>query len=112
MVIMLPVVLAVMFLGMQGGLYYHARTVAIAAAQSGARAAGAQGSTGAQGAAAAADFVASAGGSGVVTGLRVSVLRTAAMATVTVRGQALSVIAGWSPTVTQSASVPVERITR
>ena len=37
--------------------------------------------------------------------------RTATTASVTVRGVALSVIPGWRPTITQSASVPVERIT-
>lgn len=109
---MLPAVLAVLFLGMQAALYYHARTVAIAAAQSGARAAGAQGGTSGQGAAAAADFVAAAGGAGVLKSTRVTVSRDVATATVTVRGQAMSVIAGWSPWLTQSATVPVERITR
>ena len=40
--ILLPALFAVLFLGMQAALYYHARTVAIAAAQEGARAAGAE----------------------------------------------------------------------
>ena len=38
MVILMPALFSIMFLGMQGALYYHARTVAIAAAQEGARA--------------------------------------------------------------------------
>ena len=38
--------------------------------------------------------------------------RTATTATVTVRGVALSVLPGWRPAITQSASVTVERITR
>ena len=42
LVILLPALFAVMFLGMQAALFYHARTVAIAAAQEGARAAGAR----------------------------------------------------------------------
>src|SRR3546814_17813268 len=42
LVILLPALFAVLFLGMQAALYYHARTVAIAAAQEGARAAGAE----------------------------------------------------------------------
>lgn len=47
MALLLSVLFLVMFLGMQVALYYHARTVAIAAAQEGARAAGAQtGTTG------------------------------------------------------------------
>ena len=42
MVILMPVLFSVMFLGLQAALFYHARTVAIAAAQQGARAAGAE----------------------------------------------------------------------
>ena len=42
MVILMPVLFSVMFLGLQAALFYHARTVAIAAAQEGARAAGAE----------------------------------------------------------------------
>jgi hypothetical protein len=38
--------------------------------------------------------------------------RSATTATVTVTGTSLSVIPGWSPAVSQSASVPVERITQ
>ncbi|MDN5805096.1 MAG: pilus assembly protein, partial [Microlunatus sp.] len=41
MVLLLPAVLTVLFAGMQAALWYHARAVAIAAAQEGARAAGA-----------------------------------------------------------------------
>ena len=112
MVLLLPALFVLMFLGMQAALYYHARTVAIAAAQEGARAAGAQaGSTG-HGAAAAQGFVADAGGEDVLTDLAVTVARTATAATVTVRGRSLSVIPGWLPVLEQSATVPVERLTR
>ena len=90
MVILMPVLFLVMFLGMQAALFYHARTVAIAAAQQGARA---------------------AGGSDVLENASVTGSRTATEATVTVQGAALSVIPGWSPIVQQSATVPVERIT-
>src|SRR3954463_10245569 len=92
LVILLPALFAVMFLGMQAALYYHARTVAIAAAQEGARAAGAEAGTTRQGAAAAVGFVADAGGDDVLTDLAVTGARTAVVATVTVRGRALSVI--------------------
>ena len=37
MVILMPVLFSVMFLGLQAALFYHARTVAIAAAQEGAQ---------------------------------------------------------------------------
>ena len=89
MVILMPVLFLVMFLGLQAALFYHARTVAIAAAQQGAR----------------------AGGSDVLENASVTGSRTATEATVTVQGAALSVIPGWSPIVQQSATVPVERIT-
>ena len=111
MVILMPVLFLVMFLGMQAALLYHARTVAIAAAQQGARAAGAETSSAGDGIAAATSFVAAAGGSDVLENASVSGSRSATQATVTVQGAALSVIPGWSPIVQQSATVPVERIT-
>ena len=111
MVIMLPLLFSVMFLGLQGALFYHARTVAIAAAQEGARAAGSETGSASEGIAVAAAFVAKAGGPDVIEGSTVSATRTLTFATVTVRGTSLSVIPGWSPVIAQSASVPVERLT-
>jgi hypothetical protein len=111
MVILLPVVFLVMFLGVQAALYYHARTVAIAAAQLGARAAGAETGTTSMGIAAASSFVAASGGADVLESASVSGSRSATAATVTVTGTSLSVIPGWSPTIRQSATVPVERLT-
>lgn len=111
LVILLPVLFAVMFLGMQAALYYHARTVAIAAAQEGARAAGGEQGKTSDGIAAAASFVDDAGGDDVLIGASASANRTATVATVTVEGRSLSVIPGWSPVVRQSATVPVERLT-
>ena len=112
MVMLMPALFSIMFLGMQGALYYHARTVAIAAAQEGARAAGGQNGTAADGLSAASSFVADAGGADVLPGVQMTSGRSATTATVTVTGTSLSVIPGWSPAVSQSASVPVERITR
>ena len=112
MVILMPALFSIMFLGMQGALYYHARTVAIAAAQEGARAAGSQDGTAAGGISAASTFVSDAGGKDVLPGAQMSGTRTVTTATVTVTGTSLSVIPGWSPAVSQSASVPVERITQ
>jgi len=100
-----------MFLGMQAALYYHARSVAIAAAQEGARAASAETGTKMEGIAAADDFVSTAGGDDVLTAVSVTADRTTTNVTVTVVGHSLSVIPGWSPTITQSASLPVERAT-
>ena len=112
MVILMPALFSIMFLGMQGALYYHARTVAIAAAQEGARAAGSQNGTAAGGISAASSFVSDAGGKDVLPGAHMTGGRSATTATMTVTGTSLSVIPGWSPTVSQSAAVPVERITQ
>ena len=100
-----------MFLGMQAALYYHARTVAIAAAEEGARAAGAETGHEADGVTAASSFIATAGGDDVLKNTTATAHRTPTNATVTVHGFSLSVIPGWHPAVTQSASVAVERVT-
>ena len=111
LVIVLPALFAVMFLGMQAALYYHARTVAIAAAQEGARAVGTETGREADGTSAANAFVTDAGGDDVLQGATCAANRTATTATVTVRGFSLSVVPGWTPEVEQSATVPVERLT-
>lgn len=111
LVVLLPALFAVMFLGMQAALYYHARTVAIAAAQEGARAAGSENGQLADGVSAASGFVADAGGDDVLTAASATAERSATTATVTVHGFSLSVIPGWRPAITQSATVPVERLT-
>jgi Flp pilus assembly protein TadG len=110
LVILLPVLFAVMLLGMQAALYYHARTVAIAAAQEGARAAGAENGREADGRRAANAFVSEAGGDEVLQRASSTANRTATTASVTVQGFSLSVIPGWAPMVKQSAAVPVERL--
>ena len=68
LVILLPALFAVMFLGMQAALFYHARTVAIAAAQEGAKAAGGENGKESDGVQAAEAFIAEAGGDDVLTG--------------------------------------------
>jgi Flp pilus assembly protein TadG len=110
LLLVLPALFAVLFLGMQGALYYHARTVAIAAAQEGARAAAAEHASTADGAAAAGAYLAAAGRD-VLLDPDVRTSRTTTTASVTVRGTAMSVLPGWRPLVTQSASAPVERLT-
>ena len=111
MVILLPAMFAVMFLGMQAALVYHARTLAIASAQEGARAAGAENGTVAAGIGTARDYLAATAGDSL-TATTVTGQRSATTATVTVHGVALSVLPGWRPDITQSSSVTVERITR
>lgn len=110
--VLLPVLFGVMFLGLQAALVYHARTVALAAAADGARAAAVEGGTTGDGAAAAADFLAQAGGTDVLEQTAVTAGRSGGSATVTVTGNALTVLPGWHPHIAQTASLPVERITR
>ena len=110
LVILLPALFAVMFLGMQAALIYHARTVAIAAAQEGARAAGAENGQTSDGIKAAHSFISDAGGE-ILTGTHTTANRTPRTVTVSVTGHSLSVIPGWNPTIKQSASLPVERLT-
>lgn len=111
LVILLPALFALMFMGMQAALFYQARTVAIAAAQQGARAAGAEQARESDGVGAADDFLAEAGGDDVMTRTSVTADRTSTTATVTVSGFSLSVIPGWKVRITQSATAPVERLT-
>ena len=108
----MPALFSIMFLGMQAALYYHARSVAIASAQEGARTAGAQDQNLRAGLQAASSFLADAGGNDVLKGAAVRGSRSATNASVTVTGTSLSVVPGWSISVTQSATVPVERITQ
>ena len=110
-VVLMPALFLLMFVGMQAALIYHGRTVAIAAAQEGARAAAARHGSAGDGQAAAAAFVASAGGDGVLRGVTVTSSRDGAAATVAVTGTAMSVVPGWTPAISQSVSAPVERLT-
>ncbi len=112
LVVLMPALFALMFLGLQAALIYHARTVAVAAAQEGARTAAAANGTLSQGTRAAAAFVATAGGDDVLRTVTTSGTRTATTATVVVSGTALSVIPGWTPSISSQVAVPVERLTR
>ena len=111
MVFVLPALFAVMFLGVQASLYYHARSVALAAAEEGAREAAGQTGSQDSGVAVAKTFLQDAGGADVMTDTNVTGTRSTITATVTVTGTTLSVIPGWKGTVSQRASMPVERIT-
>ncbi|MEU2200139.1 TadE family protein [Isoptericola sp. NPDC019482] len=109
MVFILPALFTLMFAGVQAGLWYQARTVAYAAAQEGVRVAAAQNGTGGAGKAAAKDYLADVGGG--LTDNGITVRRTPTEATVTVRVGAQSIVPLWNPAISQSASLPVERLT-
>lgn len=111
MVLFMPLLLLILFSGVQGAVYFHARTLAIAAAQEGTRAAARENATLTAGTAAATAFLADVAGDSL-TSVTVTGTRSATTATITVRGSSLSLIPGWTPTVEQTANLPVERITR
>ena len=109
MVVVMPALLLLMFVGVQGALVYQARTVCLGAAQSGARAAAAEdGSAGAGIATARAALDGSGAGLG---GAQVAGTRSGETATVSVRATIQSLVPGWEPVMAQSATMPVERIT-
>lgn len=110
-VVLLPLVFLMLFAMVQGGLWFHARAVALGAAQEGARVAAAEDSTAGAGIAAATSFVADAG-TGVVLDPSVTGSRTATTATVSVSGQAQSLVPFWDLSLVQSASFPTERVSR
>ena len=96
-VVLLPLMFLLLFGMVQGGLWFHARAVALGAATEGARVAAAESSSAGAGISAATSFIADAG-SGVVINPAVT-------------GQAQSLVPFLNPSVAQSASFPTERIT-
>lgn len=110
MMVLLPALFALMFTGVQAAVLYQGRTITLAAAQEGARVSAAADGSNTAGVAAAADFVAST--SAGLKNTSVTGTRTAVAATITVTTHSVSLIPFVSPAITQSASMPVERITR
>jgi Flp pilus assembly protein TadG len=110
--VLFPVLMLLVFGIVQGVFWYHARTVALAAAGSGVAVARTESGTEAAGRAAASAFVERAGGSDVISGVQVTGARSATEATITVSGRAPSLVPGVpGPPVRQTASGPVERVT-
>ncbi len=109
LVVLLPVLIGIVFLALQAALYYYARTAALAAAETGARALAAEKGTTTACQTAATQLLGQVGDA--LTHTSVSCTRAGTTVTVEVHGQALSVVAGWQQTITQSATLPVERIT-
>ena len=104
-----PVLLGLLVTLISAALYYYGGTAAITIAQTGAAAAAAEhGSTSAcrQAGRDLARRVSSA-----IHDVQVSCTRSATTVTVTVTGTPLSLISSFSPSVTHTASVEVERLT-
>lgn len=104
-----PAALIATFALTQVALVAHAGQLAAAAAREGARAAAVENSTTAAGITAAHSFVADSGDR--LSNPRITGSRTAESATITVSGQALSLVPFIDPQVTKSATLPVERVT-
>ena len=109
--IVFPVVLFLIFGIIQGALWFHARHVALGAAQEGARLVAAE--DGGDGETRAREFITSLTGGTLIRNVIVREAATTQTATVTVNGQAPSLIPGVAGLpVSQTATASVERFTR
>lgn len=106
---LVPVLFGFVWAAMGAAMYHFGSTAAQAAAETGATAAAAEHGTTADCEQAAEGFTAGLGDA--LTDITVTCRRTATTATATITGTTLSLIPGWAPTVTQTVTVAVERIT-
>lgn len=109
MVALTPILLAILFGGIQAGVVFHARHIAIAAAQEGAREAAAYQASLPDGID-TATRLATDWGDTTLTGIHVTGQRTTTRVTITVQVTAVSLLPGTSWPVEQSATLPVERL--
>lgn len=106
--LLFPVAFGVLLLTLQWAMVAWGEASALAAAQDGARVTAAiDGSTG------AGESVARAAASnGSLSGINVSVVRGSANTSVTVSGSSVSLLPGLTPSVSRTAEIPTERLTR
>jgi Flp pilus assembly protein TadG len=107
-VIVFPLLILTLMLVFQFAFWYHARHVALAAAEEGARAARVDTGTAAAGAARAERFVRDLGSS-VIVNPKVSASRNLDVARVEVSGQARNVVPGLRLPSRQASQGPIER---
>jgi Flp pilus assembly protein TadG len=107
-VIVFPLLILTLMLVFQFAFWYHARHVALAAAEEGARAARVDTGTAAAGAARAERFVRDLGSS-VIVNPKVSASRNLDVARVEVSGQARNVVPGLRLPIRQASQGPIER---
>jgi Flp pilus assembly protein TadG len=105
-----PAVLLLVLLTVNTALWFHARTLAMAAAQEGLRAGRSYGSGVSAGQTTAERFVRDAGGS-FLTRTKIAVTRDADTLEVSVSGEAISLVPLLTLTVTQVARAPIEKWT-
>ncbi|AJC61993.1 TadE/TadG family type IV pilus assembly protein [Streptomyces sp. 769] len=105
--ILAPIVTLILCTGLQLGMWYLAQEAALTAARKAAAAGAAYKATPADGTARARNWLA---GIHVLKDTAVSSAgSTADRVRVTVTGSSLSLVPGWTPHITKSAEVPVER---
>jgi len=109
MVVLMPVLLATLFGGIQAGVVFHARHIAIAAAQEGARTAAAYQASLPNGISTATTTATDWAGQ-TLTGIQVTGQRTTTRVSITVAGSAISLLPGVSWPIEQTATLPVERL--
>jgi hypothetical protein len=106
---LLPVLFTFVWVAMGAAMYHFGATSAQAAAQTAASAAAVEGGTTNACEQAAARFIATLGDA--LSDVTVTCGRTATTATATIHASTLSLVPGWSPTVTQTVAVAVEKVT-
>ncbi|MCC6497182.1 MAG: pilus assembly protein [Propionibacteriaceae bacterium] len=109
-VLLLPTLLLMLWIALGTGMYFYGRTTALAAAQAAAAAGATEHGTDRDCVQTGTNLATRAGDS--LAGITVTCRRTATTVTATVTGATLSLVPGWEPVTTQTATVPIERITR
>ena len=100
-------VILLLFVVLQFGLWFYGREVAAAAAQHAVDAARVENGSAAMGEATANQYLGQVGG---LPGATVSVTRTSETVTATVHGQAVSIVGFIDPPITVTVTAPVERV--
>jgi Flp pilus assembly protein TadG len=107
--IAMPLVMLLLMVVVQAGLYFHTQAVATTAARKAVDAARVSGGSSAAGVATADEFLGESGRS--LDHPRVAVVRSRGSATSTVSGRVVSVLFGIPLTVSVTVSAPVEQVT-
>ena len=100
-------VILLLFVVLQFGLWFYGREVAAAAAQHAVDAARVENGSAAMGEATANQYLGQVGG---LPGATVSVTRTSETVTATVQGEAVSIVGFIDPPITVTVTAPVERV--
>lgn len=106
--LLMPTLLLVVWIALGAAMYFYGRTTALAAAQAGAAAGAAEHGTTDDCVRTATYLAARAGDS--LAGLQVTCQIRADTVTAVVSGSTLSLVPGWEPVTTQTATVPREEI--